>query len=112
MKKTSRYKTRLTKIAAIEKNKNLSDNEIAAAIRGQDDFLKTEEWFKLKAATIAKHGCTCMKCKKQIKVWGHINVDHIKPRRYWPELKNDPDNLQILCGTCNKEKGNSVADYR
>ena len=112
MNKTREYRSRLARVASIEKNKKLSDNQIAAAIKGQDDFLKTEEWFKLKAATIAKYGWTCMKCKREIKIWSRINVDHIKPRRYWPELKNDPDNLQILCGPCNKEKGNSVADYR
>ena len=42
-----------------------------------------------------------------------INVDHIKPRKFFPELALDFDNLQILCGRCNKAKGNRHhTDYR
>lgn len=41
------------------------------------------------------------------------NVDHIKPRLYYPELARDINNLQVLCGRCNKEKGNKhTTDYR
>lgn len=42
-----------------------------------------------------------------------INVDHIKPvRKYW-HLRLDFDNLQVLCSTCNKAKGNwDETDFR
>lgn len=96
----------------MDKYKNMTDNQVAEAIRGLDGFMRSEEWFVLKAQTIAKYGCTCMACKRKIGRWGDINVDHIKPRKYWPELQNDPDNLQILCGACNKKKGNTIGDYR
>jgi len=107
-----RENARRTKAAAVDKYKNMTDAQVADAIRGFDKFMRSEEWFVLKAQTIAKYGCTCMACKRKIGRWGDINVDHIKPRKYWPELQNDPDNLQILCGTCNKKKGNTAADYR
>jgi 5-methylcytosine-specific restriction endonuclease McrA len=103
----NRYKNRV-----IDYYKDKSPNEIAALIKTVPDFMKSEEWFVLKAQTIAKYGCTCMKCKKIICNWTQINVDHIKPRKYYPHLQNDPDNLQILCGNCNKEKGNQDTDYR
>jgi len=96
-----------------EEYKSKSSNEIAELLKVNKDFLSTEEWFILKAQTIAKYGCTCMRCKRKILNWTSINVDHIKPRKFYPNLSNDPDNLQILCGNCNKLKGNSHdIDYR
>lgn len=41
------------------------------------------------------------------------NVDHIKCRKYYPYLALDIDNLQVLCGSCNKIKcNNHSTDYR
>lgn len=102
------------KSQAVDLYSKMTDNEVAALIKSSgNDFMRSEEWFVLKAQTIAKYGCTCMKCKKKISMWTDINVDHIKPRKYYPHLANDPDNLQILCGRCNKEKGNlHSTDYR
>ena len=109
-----REQGRTLKKRAAEALKGMTDNEIADALKkGRSDFLFTEEWFVLKAQTIAKYGCTCMRCKKPIKRWSHINVDHIKPRKFFPQLANDITNLQILCGDCNKAKGNKHdTDYR
>lgn len=96
-----------------EEYKSKSNNQIAELLKENKDFLSTEEWFILKAQTIAKYGCTCMRCKRKILNWTSINVDHIKPRKFYPHLSNDLDNLQILCGNCNKLKGNSHdIDYR
>jgi len=40
----------------------------------------------------------------------HMCVDHIYPiRRYW-SMRLDPNNLQDLCGDCNKVKLNSMDD--
>jgi 5-methylcytosine-specific restriction endonuclease McrA len=42
-----------------------------------------------------------------------INVDHIKPRRKYPELALTESNLQVLCGTCNHGKGSwDETDWR
>jgi 5-methylcytosine-specific restriction endonuclease McrA len=114
MKQIEKYRRSTMKRRANESMKGLSDNEIAEQIKkATTDFLKTEEWFLLKAQTIAKYGCTCMRCKKKISCWMDINVDHIKPRKLFPTLANDPNNLQILCGACNKAKGNKHdTDYR
>ena len=35
-----------------------------------------------------------------------LNVDHIKPRKKYPKLALDVDNLQVLCNECNHGKGN------
>ena len=103
----NRYKRRV-----LDFYKDKSNNEVANLIKTDSDFMRSEEWFVLKAKTIAKYGCTCMKCKKTIQSWMQINVDHVKPRKYYPSLQNDINNLQILCSNCNKEKGNKDNDYR
>lgn len=97
-----------------EELSKLTDSEVAEAIKKSgDEFLKSEEWFKLKAKTIAKQGSTCLRCKRSIKKWNEIYVDHIKPRKFFPHLANDENNLQVLCGSCNKSKGNKHdTDYR
>ena len=103
----NRYKKRV-----VDYYKDKTANEIASLIKQDDGFMQSEEWFVLKAKTIFRYGCKCMNCKKQIKKWMQINVDHIKPRKFYPHLQNDPENLQILCGLCNKNKGNKDVDYR
>jgi 5-methylcytosine-specific restriction endonuclease McrA len=41
--------------------------------------------------------------------WENIVVDHIKPRSRFPELALDPENVQVLCDSCNR--GKSCDDY-
>ena len=42
-----------------------------------------------------------------------MNVDHIKPRKKYPELALDKSNLQVLCEECNHGKGNwDETDWR
>jgi 5-methylcytosine-specific restriction endonuclease McrA len=42
-----------------------------------------------------------------------VHVDHIKPRRDFPELALTFDNLQVLCEVCNHGKGNwDQTDWR
>ena len=47
----------------------------------------------------------CVKCRMKGKTTEATVVDHIKPRRLWPEI--DPyaeSNLQALCGPCHNSK--------
>ena len=42
-----------------------------------------------------------------------MNVDHIKPRKLFPNLALDSSNLQVLCEVCNHGKGNwDMTDWR
>ena len=73
-------------------------------------FLASLEWQDLRNLVVAWYGSVCMKC-------GHKsaspNVDHIRPRKTHPYLALEFSNLQVLCGRCNKAKGNKpAADYR
>lgn len=76
-------------------------------------FLNTFEWKQLRYKAIKKHGAKCQLCGATPNDGARINVDHIKPRKKYPELALDINNLQVLCGTCNHGKGNwDETDWR
>jgi len=76
-------------------------------------FLSSPEWRRLRMQVIKKYGPVCMCCGASPKTGAVINVDHIKPRKLFPELSLDINNLQILCGACNHGKGNwDTTDWR
>lgn len=113
-KRIAKLKARLEKKSAVEKFAAMTDNEVASSIRrAGTDFLSSYEWRSLKAKVHAVYGYRCMCCGFDPKDRRKSNVDHIKPRRFFPELALDFDNLQVLCGRCNKAKGNNhMTDYR
>jgi hypothetical protein len=41
-----------------------------------------------------------------------LHVDHVVPRCVGRGGSSEPDNLQVLCRTCNLSKGTDIADYR
>lgn len=79
-----------------------------------DQFLQSYEWRKLRMVVLTKRGNKCECCGADPKKDGIvINVDHIKPRRKYPELALSEDNLQVLCDVCNHGKGNwDETDWR
>ena len=90
------------------------DNEIAEKLKKKSkSFLQSPEWKKLRAAVVKHYGRRCMKCGSTPKNPKFTHVDHIKCRKYFPELALDFNNLQVLCCRCNKVKGNKNSnDYR
>jgi 5-methylcytosine-specific restriction endonuclease McrA len=90
------------------------DNEIAQRLKDKGkSFLQSSEWKQLRTAVVNKFGRKCMKCGTTPKNPKSTHVDHIKCRKFFPELALDFDNLQVLCCRCNKEKGNkNSVDYR
>lgn len=79
-----------------------------------DEFLASYEWRKLRMEVLKERGPTCECCgtnAQRDRV--RMNVDHIKPRRYFPALALDKSNLQVLCEPCNHGKGNwDQTDWR
>lgn len=59
-------------------------------------------------------GARCECCGASPQKHGvRLNVDHIKPRRFFPELALDETNTQVLCEDCNHGKGNwDQTDWR
>ncbi len=78
-----------------------------------NEFLMTYEWRKLRMEALKLHGSTCQCCGASPKTGAVMNVDHIKPRKLFPELALDINNLQVLCSECNHGKGNwDQTDWR
>jgi 5-methylcytosine-specific restriction endonuclease McrA len=76
------------------------------------DFYRTELWMILRRIILNKHGRTCMRCGK---IGKQMHVDHVLPRKYFPELELEQNNLQILCAQCNRIKLNKYGtdwDFR
>jgi len=68
---------------------------------------------RLRYETLVKYNSTCLLCGATPGNGVKIDVDHIKPVSKYPELANDPDNLQLLCQKCNIGKFNrSEEDFR
>lgn len=78
-----------------------------------DHFLTSYEWRKLRMEALKKYGPKCMCCGATPATGAVMNVDHIKPRKLFPELALELSNLQILCHECNHGKGNwDQSDWR
>ena len=71
-----------------------------------DAFLSTFQWRKVRMEALKKYGPRCQCCGATPATGAVMNVDHIKPRKKWPSLALDVNNLQILCHDCNHGKGN------
>lgn len=77
------------------------------------EFLSTYEWRKVRMMALKKHGARCQCCGASAATGAVIHVDHIKPRKLFPQLALDVDNLQVLCHECNHGKGNwDTTDWR
>lgn len=78
-----------------------------------DSFLQTYEWRRVRMEALKKYGPRCQCCGATPATGAVMNVDHIKPRKLFPQLALDVDNLQILCHECNHGKGNwDMTDWR
>ena len=77
------------------------------------EFLSSFEWRKLRMVALKKYGAKCQCCGASPATGAVMNVDHIKPRKFFPHLALDIENLQVLCGDCNHGKGNwDSTDWR
>lgn len=78
-----------------------------------DAFLEGYEWRRLRMEVLKEQGARCQCCGATPKDGVRMHVDHIKPRRKFPELALEKSNLQVLCEVCNHGKGNwDQTDWR
>jgi 5-methylcytosine-specific restriction endonuclease McrA len=78
-----------------------------------NDFLQSKAWQRARIHAFKKYGNKCQCCGATAETGVRLCVDHIKPRRLFPELALDLDNLQVLCFDCNSGKGNwDMTDWR
>ena len=71
-----------------------------------NDFLSSPEWRRTRYDALKKNNGCCELCGRSKMDGIVLNVDHIKPRRKYPKLALNIDNLQVLCNECNHGKGN------
>lgn len=78
-----------------------------------DAFLESYEWRRIRMVVLKRDGARCGCCGATPADGLRMHVDHIKPRRKFPELALDVTNLQVLCEVCNHGKGNwDETDWR
>lgn len=78
-----------------------------------DAFLSSYEWRRIRLVVLKRDGRRCACCGASPETGAVMHVDHIKPRKLFPHLALDPDNLQVLCAACNHGKGNwDMTDFR
>lgn len=78
----------------------------AAPDANSREFLQSKAWKRLRLQALNKHGRQCQCCGASPATGAVLNVDHILPRRLFPQLALQLDNLQVLCADCNEGKGN------
>jgi 5-methylcytosine-specific restriction endonuclease McrA len=77
------------------------------------EFLRSKAWQRLRYQALRDCGARCQACGKTVANGAVLNVDHIKPRRLFPQLALTLSNLQVLCSECNAGKGNwDMTDFR
>lgn len=78
-----------------------------------DAFLESYEWRRVRMEALKRDGARCQCCGATPQDGLRMHVDHIKPRKMFPTLALDLDNLQVLCEICNHGKGNwDTTDWR
>lgn len=71
--------------------------DMSAEPRRPDPFYSSTAWLALRAAHLLRQP-SCVACgNDELK---NRHVDHIKPRRLFPELELEPTNLRTLCARC------------
>lgn len=91
------------------KNKSSKKKKVKVYKPKMDDFYKSWGWKKLRYAVLKYYGYRCMCCGATPADGKSIVVDHIYPRKKFPKLEMDFNNLQVLCNDCNM--GKSDDDY-
>lgn len=73
-------------------------------------FGSQNDWRYLRKKVLKIQGKHCLKCGK---THDRMHIDHIKPKSKYPHLEFKIDNLQVLCGDCNRKKSfDKEVDYR
>ncbi len=81
--------------------------------RPATDFYETAKWKEVRYMALLANDGRCELCGASKKDGVILHVDHIKPRSKYPELRLDPNNLQVLCEPCNMGKSNiDETDWR
>jgi hypothetical protein len=62
----------------------------------KEGYRSNKAYARLKREIFERDNHVCTECSSNEK----LIIDHIKPSRYFPELRMDKNNLRVLCHTC------------
>jgi 5-methylcytosine-specific restriction protein A len=77
----------------------------------KDKFYNKQTWRKLRNHHIRTNPI-CSSCHYNNAIVSAYCVDHIKPRRLWPELSLSQSNLNSLCNDCHLKKSRLERDCK
>lgn len=104
---------RLNKLVTRQQQRLIRRDIRREKFTASDSFLESYEWRRVRMVVLKRDGARCACCGATPADGVRMNVDHIKPRKNFPELALDPRNLQVLCEVCNHGKGNwDQTDWR
>lgn len=88
-------------------------SEVVCQALGNGEIYSTPLWDRLRYEVLERDGRQCAACKSTDVDGVGIHVDHIHPVSKRPDLAFNIDNLQVLCGQCNRGKSNRFeTDWR
>jgi len=76
-----------------------------------DTFYSTPAWRALRRQALKRDRYQCVLCRADLRKLGSSRVDHIKPRRRWPELALVLANLRSLCATCDNRQSREKLEH-
>ena len=86
--------------------------------RKHDKFYSSRGWRRLRDQITLRDAYLCQICKRNGVITkihpgsGDYAVDHIKPKRFFPDLYKDADNLETTCKTCHAIKSAKEQKYK
>ncbi len=70
-------------------------------------FYKTARWIRFRDYAMSlPENALCRECKERGLIVAASQLDHVKPRKEFPELAYSIENVQGLCRACHKAKTN------
>jgi 5-methylcytosine-specific restriction endonuclease McrA len=75
-------------------------------------FYASWQWARVRYEFLKGKERKCACCGSTVADGERIVCDHIKPIRYFWDLRLDPKNLQLICDGCNRGKGSDETDWR
>lgn len=106
----NKFEKTMRKQALIDIQKKLAEKK---SINRLLRYEKANEWKKLRYKVLKNSNGICSACGATAHDGAKLHVDHIKPKKHYPELAFQEDNLQVLCADCNIGKGTKdTTDWR
>lgn len=73
------------------------------AIKEHDSFYNSTYWLKIRAHKLERDPA-CEYCPPTGRIRAATTVDHVLPRRWYPELSDVDSNLRSCCTLCHNRK--------